>query len=627
MLRARESVYIIGWDINSSARLMPEMPDGLPAELGPFLDALVRRNPRLHVNLLDWDFSVVFALEREFLPALRLDWRTHRRMAFRLDGTHPVGGCHHQKVVVVDDAMAFVGGLDLTTSRWDTPEHLTENPDRTLPDGTSYPPFHDVQAAVSGPAAADLGRLARRRWRHATGRQLPAPRPGADPWPHDLAPDFRHVPVGIVRTEPAFEARGEVREVETLYLDSIGAARRWIYLENQYLTSTVIRDALAARLAEPDGPEIVMVLPQCCSGWLEESTMGVLRARLLRALRAADVHRRLRTLRPQVPGGAAVNIHSKVMIIDDSFLRVASSNLSNRSMGLDTECDLAVEADGDPQVSAGIARVRERLLGEHLGIEPARIAALLDETGSLIATVERLAGAPRTLVPLDDDPPGWIDQALPAAPLVDIERPVSCGRLFTTLVPLPADLREPALRSGLRIVGALAPLLLGALLWSWFGTPAWLAPARVAAWAAPIRHSALGPLVTAGAYVAGSAVMLPVTILVLATVLLFGPWLGVGYALLGAAAAAAVGWAVGRSLWRDAIRRVAGRHLDRVSHRLGRHGLVSMALVHLVPVAPFTIVNLAAGALRVPLHQLLAGTVLGMAPGIVLIALLFGAAG
>jgi phosphatidylserine/phosphatidylglycerophosphate/cardiolipin synthase-like enzyme/uncharacterized membrane protein YdjX (TVP38/TMEM64 family) len=622
VLRARESIVIVGWDIQSRARLMPEMPDGYPAELGPFLDAVVRRNRRLRVHLLDWDFSLVFALERELLPAIRLGWRTHRRVTFCLDGEHPLGASHHQKIVVIDDAVAFLGGLDLTTSRWDTPAHLSDDPLRVLPDGKAYPPFHDVQVAVSGTAAADLGRLVRTRWRRATGRQLRPPRPGSDPWPPELQPDFEHVPVAIARTEPAFEGRREVREVEALYRDSIAAARKHVYIENQYLTSTLVRDALAARLAEPDGPEIVMVLPRCCSGWLEENTMGVLRGRLLRHLREADVHGHLRVYRPQLPGDAALNIHSKVMIVDDELLRIASSNLSNRSMGLDTECDLALEASGNADVAAGIARIRARLLGEHLGVAPERVTAALAETGSLIAAVERLQGLPRTQVPLEADPPGWLDQALPDTPLVDLERPVAHGRFLADV--LPPDLREPALRSVLGAIGTLVLLLAAAGLWTWGGLPEWLSPEWLAEWAAPLRTSPVAPVVTVAAYVVGSAMMLPVTLLIMATVLLFGPWLGVLHALIGATAAAAVTWLVGRSLWRDTVRRLAGRHVDRVSRRLGRHGVLGMAVVRLVPVAPFTIVNLVAGALHVRLDHFLAGTILGMAPGIVALALFVG---
>jgi phosphatidylserine/phosphatidylglycerophosphate/cardiolipin synthase-like enzyme len=134
-----------------------------------------------------------------------------------------------------------------------------------------------------------------------------------------------------------------VREVEALYLDTIASAQRFIYIENQYLSSFSVGKAFAASLEKKDGPEIVIVLP-VSSGWLEETTMGVFRARLLAHLRKADAHGRLRIYYPDVAelDGKGLNVHSKVMIADGTFVRVGSSNLSNRSMGVDTECDIAL---------------------------------------------------------------------------------------------------------------------------------------------------------------------------------------------------------------------------------------------------------------------------------------------
>ena len=94
------------------------------------------------------------------------------------DDHHPIGGCHHQKVVVVDDQLAFCGGIDLTGHRWDTSAHRPEEPARTTPLGVAYGPYHEVHAMVTGPAATSLGELARDRWRalgarpHAVRRQV-----------------------------------------------------------------------------------------------------------------------------------------------------------------------------------------------------------------------------------------------------------------------------------------------------------------------------------------------------------------------------------------------------------------------------------------------------------------------
>src|SRR6185437_9244660 len=114
--------------------------------------------------ILSWDFAMLYAFEREWLPVYKLDWRTHRRLHFRLDGRHPPGASHHQKVVVIDDAVAFVGGFDLAHRRWDMPAHRANEPRRVDPYGATYAPFHDVQLAVDAEAARALGDLARERW-------------------------------------------------------------------------------------------------------------------------------------------------------------------------------------------------------------------------------------------------------------------------------------------------------------------------------------------------------------------------------------------------------------------------------------------------------------------------------
>src|SRR5436853_7542 len=172
---------------------------------------------------------------------------------------------------------------------------------------------------------AVLGELARERWRRATGVRLPqTDRVASDPWPPGLAAEVEDVTVAIARTEPAWRERPAVHEIEQLHLDAIARARRSIYLETQYVTAGRIAAALAARLEEPDGPEVVIVVPRVSSGWLKEATMGALRARLLRRLRDADRFGRLRVFYPTVSGLSAdahVNVHTKLLVVDDVLLR------------------------------------------------------------------------------------------------------------------------------------------------------------------------------------------------------------------------------------------------------------------------------------------------------------------
>lgn len=619
--RATSSIIIVAWDIDSRTPLLADDPqDGWPVLLGEFLHELVVRKRGLRVYILDWDFVMLYQTDRELLPAHELGWRKHRRLRFQFDGEHPVGGSHHQKIVVIDDRVAFVGGLDLTSARWDTCGHLPGDARRTSPRG-DYAPFHDVQMMVDGDAALALGALARERWRRITGRN---PRTGyavdaIDPWPLGVAPSLYDVPVGIARTQPEMVDCAPVQEVKQLYLDAIAAARQSIYLENQYLTAPAVVDALAARLGERDGPEIVILSRLRGGGWLEESTMTVLRVHMLRRLREADVHGRLRVYYPHQEGlgEQCINVHSKLMIVDERFARIGSANLNNRSMGYDTECDLAVEAT-QPRVAVEIAHLRNRLLAEHLDVEPDAVEHSIEAAGgSLIGGIESLRGRPRTLMPLDPDPqtqPLLIDAAL-----IDPERPLPADQLATQFVP--ASHRPHAAR---RIaLGALLLIAVAALAAAWRWTPLkdMLDLDALSAGVAALRDAPLAPVLVLGAYVVAATIALPITLMIIATAIVFGPLSALAYALTGSLLGAAFTYWLGRRLGQDLVRRVAGPRLTRLSRKLAQRGLIAIVAMRVIPVAPFTVVNLAAGATSVSARDFLLGTIIGMLPGITAITL------
>lgn len=614
LARARHQILAVGWDFHSRVRLRrPE--DGRGGEehaLAEVLTRAVRRRRSLRAHVLGWDFALFYALEREVLPLFQFQLRTPRRVQFRLDGAHPPGASQHQKLIVIDDALAFCGGFDVTACRWDTPEHRADDPRRSDPGFGSYGPFHDVQVAVDGEAAALLGAQLRDRWRRATGNALAVPAGGADPWPDSLHPDLNDVRVGIARTLPRHGDQPEVREVETLYADALQAARRSIYLENQYLTSARIGVLLEERLADPEGPEVVIVVPTRCSGWLEEHTMGELRARLMQRLRESDRFGRLRIYHPVVPGGSDLNVHTKALVVDDRLARVGSANLSNRSMGLDSECDLALEADTRDHAEA-VARFRDGLLGEHLGCPPERVRQAMAETGSLVRAIESLRGGERTLVPAEATPTDGLGDVLAETALFDPESPAQLEELVGDV--LPAESQGPSRSLALRIGVALAAAIALALAWRFTPLSEWLAPGQLAGLVEPLRGDPMGPVVVIGAYVAGGILMVPVTALIVATALVFGPAVGFATALAGSLLSGAVTYAIGRVLWRQTVRRIAGRRLNAVSRWLARRGVLSVAAVRIVPIAPFTVVNLVAGASHLRFRDYMVGTLLGMAPG------------
>jgi len=459
--RARRRVVLLGWDFHGRVRLRRGRRAGGSSDLLALLDEQIRRQPELEVYVLGWSYAALRAFVRDLLPALRHGARTPPRLVFGVDASHPWLACHHQKVIAIDGAQAFAGGIDVTAGRWDSRAHHPDDPRRTAPGGRRYDPFHDVQMAVDGDAAAALAELAEERWRRATGAALAPlpPQDDEDRWPPGLAPSLERVDIGIARTEPAWRERPAVREVEALYLASIAAARRWIYAENQYLTSEAVVSALAARLREPRGPEVVMVLPRRCPARLEEASMGVLRGRAVRELREADRHGRLRLYYPQLEADACLNVHAKVMVVDDALARVGSSNLANRSMCLDTECDLAVEAAERPDVARGIASLRDDLLAEHLGTSERRVREAILERRSLIGAIESLRGGPRTLQPISDTAPDWAIELVSRAGLAD---PGRSSALAERLAARPR--RGGRASARLLRLAALAALLAAGLL-------------------------------------------------------------------------------------------------------------------------------------------------------------------
>ncbi|MEN3293319.1 MAG: phospholipase [Burkholderiales bacterium] len=620
---ARHSIYILSWDIDSRTRLVPEgADDGYPESLGDFLHEVVASHPELHAYVLNWDFAMLYALEREWLPVYKLDWRTHRRLAFRMDGRHPIGASQHQKVVVVDDAVAFVGGLDLTRSRWDTPEHACDQPLRRNPDGTKYTPFHDVQALVDGDAARALGELARARWQRATGQKLTAYNPPAhDPWPDRVTPDVREVDVAIARTEPAYEGSGGVHEVRQLHLDAIAAARRHLFFENQYFTSGMIGNALSARLAEAEGPEVVVVSPLTQSGWLEDVTMGVLRARLHRRLRSADQYNRYRLCCPHLPelSDGCLNVHSKVFSVDDELFSVGSANLSSRSMAFDTECNIAIEAHGSEEekirMRRAIARLRNRLLAEHLDTTPEAVdAEMRRHNQSLHGTIDALQKQGRTLQAIEPIVSPELDALVPDQTLLDPERPIDPDELVAQFVPKEA--RQPLPRRLIGIGSLAVVLALLAVAWRWTPLREWVNLASLVAFARGLDSLPFTPIAVVASYVIGSLLMVPVMLLIAVTGIVFGPFYGFIYAITGALLSAAVSYGIGYRLGRDTLRNLLGPRINGLSRRIARRGILAMVVIRTLPIAPFTIVNVVAGASHIRFRDYLIGTLLGMLPGI-----------
>ena len=434
MLGARQRIQMIGWDFDTRMRLgdgrkfwnLPRKTV-YPARLGAFVIWLCDRTPGLQVRVLKWNFGALKFLFRGSMILDLFRWMLHPSIDFKFDSAHPVGCSHHQKVVVIDDQFAVCGGIDMTSDRWDTQEHLESDPRRHKPYSNKlYGPWHDLTMLVEGDAAGALAELGRDRWERAGGKPLGPCAPQLESaWPEGLTAEFEDVEVGIARTRAAWRGREAVHEIEALFVEHIGRAKRFIYAESQYFASRAIAEALAERLAQSDPPEIVLINPESAEGWLEQAAMDGARVRLCHAIAASDPGNRLRLFMPFNAAGTAIYVHSKVMIVDDEVVRVGSANMNNRSMGLDSECDLFIDAarPGNAHAGAPIKRLRIALLAEHTGLSEPDVAARLAGNASMIDLITQAPRTGKFLKPFTLRPLTDAEKAVADNALLDPERP------------------------------------------------------------------------------------------------------------------------------------------------------------------------------------------------------------
>ena len=346
----------------------------------------------------------------------------------------------------------------------------------------------------------------------------------------------------------------------------------------------------------------MIALPRDSHGWLELKTVGAIRDNLFRRLIASDPHKRLRLVAPVASRArdSATFVHSKVMIVDDELVRIGSANCSHRSMGMDTECDLAVEARGSRDVRDGIRRIRDRLIAEHLGLEIDEVGPAIERSGSLRALVDAHDRADHTLARIE----------LPAEPIpppspavrraVDPEEPLDFGESVDESVPaVDATIAPSALR--IWIVPSVAVVAAGAVAWASSG------------WFRPPELSLVTGVVI---FVMGGLALIPLEFLAIASGVAFGGPGGGVVALAGSFAAAAIGYLAGRPIGTAKLSRWMSRRSYRSARQLGARGVAGIAVLRLSGVASAGAIHLLCGAGRVPLVPYLAGTVIGLAPSV-----------
>lgn len=313
-------------------------------------------------------------------------------------------------------------------------------------------------------------------------------------------------------------------------------------------------------------------------------------------------------------------VHAKLFIADDRFVRIGSSNLTRRSFEMDSECDLAIElAELDEPAVASVERFCNRLLAEHLGADVADVARARAETGSILEAIGRLSGNDRRLEPLvpicDTDPA----MASVVATISDPADPIEGGTVIE-------EFRDKVAGSvsgfsglvGLLSIAAIALAL--ALAWRYTPLSEYVDARAALAWMDGLQTSHGAPIALLVVYLVAGLAAFPITVVNVATAIAFGPWLGFCYALAGSLASALLTFALGRRFGSQLVHRFSSGLAYRAVRAIGRRGFLAILSCRLVPIAPFTVINVVAGAMPIPIREYALATLIGMAPGIAVLA-------
>lgn len=441
---AREKIVITGWDIHSRTWWKdPETQEKI--YLSAWLEECLKKNPELQIYILCWDFNPFVGRNREWWP-FYFPKRWGKRIHFQKDAYHPIFSSHHQKIVLIDDQVAFVGGFDLCEGRWDTSLHRPQDRERTDSRGKMYSAFHDLQVMVEGEVVSHLVEVIAERWKKASGKDLPAANFKNEALPQlffdeeDGNGRIKNALVQVCLTQPGYKGQKSLKENLRTTIEILKFAQKRVYIENQYLTHNRLVKVLLQLLKTRQGPEIILVLPRSSHDRFEEYTIGITQRRALNFLKQHDYWNRLRVCYPRLENADhnRLYVHSKLIIVDNVFIKIGSTNLNHRSMGFDTECDLLIQAESEEQ-KRQVQFLARQLLAEHLGTTVQFISYQLERGYSVIQLIDERRFEPRSLQDWPEELSWWQWLLWSREPWFDPRRPLKLGRA-KKLIPSPKKL-------------------------------------------------------------------------------------------------------------------------------------------------------------------------------------------
>lgn len=627
IVKAKKSIFIVGWDIDSRIRLIrgkDEAEAKAPSVAGDLLAWKARQNPEMKIYLLRWDSSITFLNQRELQPMRTWEANTPENVHVWLDNTIPCGGSHHQKIILIDDEIAFTGGMDIACGRWDEREHRPHEPER-YDHGGPYSPYHDVQIVSYGPVVKDLSDLVRWRWQHGAGYEAIEFAPSQEAfdsapptWPLGLRPSFQNFECAIARTIPWMgKDQPPAHEIHQMYLDVIEEAKSFIYIENQFFAFEPLAKAINSKLKRNPKLRVLMVGPYEPKGIFEREGLWASRIDFRKIVEDGVDKARVRMTYPVVNTAEGESqdkrIHSKIFCVDDTYMIVASSNITRRSMTVDTESDLILYAQ-TPEQREQLRAARNDLIAEHLGKSEESIERYIRSGCSLDTLLESEKEFGPKLLEIEDHK--FTNQSLQsfARPLADPEEP-----LLPSVFPLNAGkvrpMRNP--RRDLLLIAVAALVILGSIA-AYIATQTdWISPENLESFLASARGTPWALPLICLTYLVGGLLMFPVTLLSLVTTAVWGVVWGPIYAMCGALVSGAFLYWIGHLIGIKGLRSLFGERIRSLVKKLEKRGVMGIVVIRMTPIAPYTLVNLAAGIVSLRFLDYIVGTFLGLLPGLI----------
>ncbi|WP_319560146.1 VTT domain-containing protein [Marispirochaeta sp.] len=618
--RARRRILIVGWSFDDRIHLLRNKDTGPTGpELGDLLISAAEKNTSLQITLCIWKPPSLFAADQHITNKFRKRLRRVPNITLCQYPAESAFASRHEKYVVVDDVLAFLGGIDLTRERWDSPDHPAQSAGRVNPDSEPYGPYHDTHAVLSGPVVGDILSMAEAEF----PLDLPSVQTAEDLWPNDVSAEVENarVMISLTRASPDAEV-ADVHQIKQVYCDMVADAKNCIFIENQYFSSDVITDLIVEGLRSKDGPEVIIFMSRELPDMLGRMTMGVNASMHIAKLKENDLYGRLGffNLVSSDNTNVGVKVHSKLLITDSRYLSLGSANINQRSFSFDDEVNIIIDAaeTGEPQC---VGNLEERILGQHCGLsveewrtlvahhDGSRLKALREHSTSRDGLEEGKDFLPPDSVPREilnyfdmegapqpeealhtmtkDQPRGFIYRTRKIWGLLLLSAAVLGAVFFFARTDI--DIRQ--------VLGAITQL--------------------------NETRPVIAALLTIASFWFAMLVFVSITIPIVSFAALHGPWFGILYSSLGVFSGAAIFYGLGlllhNSSWFERYKAV--RRVKKQFEKIRPYGFWAVAISRMIPSGPFLVVNLVTGMLGFKPSQFSAGSLIGLMPGIVVFTL------